>query len=161
MTEKENLTTAIQTAKAKGFSDEHIYEIIANALNNAEPPKPRVPEKTDIELRVTEILKNLGVPAHIKGFRFVRSAIELVYKDPNKMDCVTKVLYPEVAHLHGSTSSRVERAIRHAIETAWDRGDIDELSNYFGYTINTSRGKPTNSEFVAMIADNLRLEDKS
>lgn len=161
MTEKEQLTTTIQRAKAKGFTDEQIYEIIASALDNAEPPKPKCIEKTNIELRVTEALREMGIPAHIKGFRYVRTAIKLVYEDPTLIERVTKALYPTVAHMHDTTSSRVERAIRHAIETAWERGNVEVLTKYFGYTTDKERGKPTNSEFISMIADELLLEDKS
>ena len=158
MTEKEKLATAVQMAKTKGLTEEHIYEIIANALNNAEPPKPK---ESNIELRITDILREMGIPAHIKGFRFVRTAIKLVYDDPTLIERVTKALYPTVARMHNSTSSRVERAIRHAIETGWDRGNVEVLSEYFGYTTDSERGKPTNAEFIAMIADELLLEDQS
>lgn len=159
MTEKEKLATAVQMAKTKGLTEEHIYEIIVNALGNAELPK----EKTsNIDQRITAILKELGVPAHIKGFRYVRTAIKLVYEDESRIERVTKDLYPSVAQMHATTSSRVERAIRHAIETAWEnRGDVDVLTHYFGSTTDSERGKPTNSEFIAMIADCLLLEDTS
>ena len=113
------------------------------------------------ELTVTEILHQIGVPAHIKGYQYLRSAIKLSVEDPEMMSSVTKLLYPTVAKMHGTTASRVERAIRHAIEVAWDRGDVDVLSSYFGYTIQSQRGKPTNSEFIAMIADKLKLTFKS
>ena len=114
----------------------------------------------DLEVVVSEIMHELGVPAHIKGYQYLRFAIILSVDTPEMMNSVTKVLYPTVAKKFDTTSSRVERAIRHAIEVAWDRGDIDVLSSYFGYTIQNSRGKPTNSEFIAMIADKLRLKLK-
>lgn len=114
----------------------------------------------DLEITVSEIMHELGVPAHIKGYQYLRDAIILSVNSPEMMNSVTKVLYPTVAKHFNTTSSRVERAIRHAIEVAWDRGDIDVLSAYFGYTIQNSRGKPTNSEFIAMIADKLRLKLK-
>lgn len=115
----------------------------------------------DIELMVTEIIHQIGVPAHIKGYHYLRDAIILSVKNNEAMNSVTKVLYPTVAKMYSTTSSRVERAIRHAIEVAWDRGDIDVLNSYFGYTIQNNRGKPTNSEFIAMIADKLRLKIKN
>ena len=102
----------------------------------------------------------IGVPAHIKGYQYLRFAILMTIDDSDVINSVTKVLYPTVAKKYQTTTSRVERAIRHAIEVAWDRGDVDTLNSYFGYTIQSSRGKPTNSEFIAMIADNLRLKYK-
>ena len=114
----------------------------------------------DMEVQVTKIIHQIGVPAHIKGYQYLRSAILLTVSDPNTINSVTKVLYPTVAKMYSTTASRVERAIRHAIEVAWSRGDVDVLLSYFGYTIQESKGKPTNSEFIAMIADNLRLTSK-
>lgn len=116
--------------------------------------------ETDLEMMVTEIIHQIGVPAHIKGYHYLRDAIILCVRNPPIINSVTKQLYPSVAKMHGTTSSRVERAIRHAIEVAWDRGDVDILNSYFGYTIHNTRGKPTNSEFIAMIADKLRLRIK-
>lgn len=115
---------------------------------------------SDIELMVTEIIHQIGVPAHIKGYHYLRDAIMMSIREPELINSITKILYPTVAKRHSTTSSRVERAIRHAIEVAWDRGDVDILNAYFGYTIHTSRGKPTNSEFIAMISDKLRLRLK-
>jgi len=114
----------------------------------------------ELELMVTEIIHQIGIPAHIKGYQYLREAIMLAIKDDDIINAVTKILYPTVAKRFKTTSSRVERAIRHAIEVAWDRGDIDVLNSYFGYTINGERGKPTNSEFIAMISDKLRLRLK-
>ena len=111
-----------------------------------------------IEVKVTEILHQIGVPAHIKGYHYLRDSIIMSIEHPEIINAVTKQLYPSVAKKFETTSSRVERAIRHAIEVAWDRGDVDVLNSYFGYTIHISRGKPTNSEFIAMIADKLRLQ---
>ncbi len=116
--------------------------------------------EADLQETVSDIMHELGVPAHIKGYQYLRESIILTVNSPDLMGSVTKVLYPTVAKTFNTTSSRVERAIRHAIEVAWDRGDIDVLSSYFGYTIQTSRGKPTNSEFIAMISDKLRLKMK-
>lgn len=112
------------------------------------------------ELKVTDILHQIGVPAHIKGYQFLRDAILLTMNEPEYINTVTKRLYPEIAKKNGTTASRVERAIRHAIEVAWDRGDVDTLNSYFGYTIHNLRGKPTNSEFIAMIADKMRLDKR-
>ena len=114
----------------------------------------------DMESQVTKIIHQIGVPAHIKGYQYLRSAILMTIDDNEIINSVTKILYPTVAKRYQTTTSRVERAIRHAIEVAWDRGDVDTLNSYFGYTIQNSRGKPTNSEFIAMIADNLRLKYK-
>jgi two-component system response regulator (stage 0 sporulation protein A) len=116
-------------------------------------------DSTDnVEIIVTRIFHQIGVPAHIKGYHYLRAAILLAIEDIDIINSVTKQLYPSVAKKFETTSSRVERAIRHAIEVAWDRGDVDILNSYFGYTIHNSRGKPTNSEFIAMIADKMRLE---
>lgn len=114
-----------------------------------------------MEVKVTEILHQIGVPAHIKGYHYLRDSIIMSIEHPEIINAVTKQLYPSVAKKYATTSSRVERAIRHAIEVAWDRGDVDILNSYFGYTIHISRGKPTNSEFIAMIADKLRLQQKN
>ena len=123
--------------------------------------RPEEDDRTpDIETQVTKIIHQIGVPAHIKGYQYLRDAILMAIEDDSIINAVTKRLYPAVAKRHGTTSSRVERAIRHAIEVAWDRGDVDTLNAYFGYTIQNNRGKPTNSEFIAMIADNLRLKYK-
>ena len=111
-----------------------------------------------LERRVTAIIHEIGVPAHIKGYQYLREAITLVVNDMDTINAVTKVLYPAVAKRFGTTASRVERAIRHAIEVAWDRGDLETLQKYFGYTVNGAKGKPTNSEFIAMIADRISLE---
>ena len=114
----------------------------------------------DMEAQVTKIIHQIGVPAHIKGYQYLRTAILMTIEDNEAINSVTKILYPAVAKKYQTTTSRVERAIRHAIEVAWDRGDVDTLNSYFGYTIQGSRGKPTNSEFIAMIADNMRLKYK-
>ena len=127
-----------------------------NVLNN-----PIMFDTFGIELKVTDILHEIGVPAHIKGYHYLRDSIIMAVERPEIINAVTKQLYPSVAKKYETTSSRVERAIRHAIEVAWDRGDIDVLNSYFGYTIHNDRGKPTNSEFIAMISDKLRLQIKS
>lgn len=117
-----------------------------------------VRKNSELEVTVSEIMHHIGVPAHIKGYQYLREAIVLSVNNIEMMNSVTKLLYPTVAKTFSTTPSRVERAIRHAIEVAWDRGDVDVLSHYFGYTIQLSRGKPTNSEFIAMISDKLRLK---
>lgn len=115
-------------------------------------------DKTSIESMVTNIIHEIGVPAHIKGYQYLREAIIIAVGDMDVINAITKVLYPQVAKAFGTTPSRVERAIRHAIEVAWDRGDLDTLQKYFGFTVSNSKGKPTNSEFIAMIADRLVLQ---
>ena len=114
----------------------------------------------DLKLRITQIMREIGVPAHIKGYNYLRYAIELVVKDPAYQEQITCMLYPRVAKEFDTTPSRVERAIRHAIEVAWDRGNLDTLQKWFGYTVSSTKGKPTNSEFIARVADTLRLEAK-
>ena len=118
-------------------------------------------DKTSIETMVTSIIHEIGVPAHIKGYQYLREAIIIAVNDMDVINAITKVLYPQVAKTFGTTPSRVERAIRHAIEVAWDRGDLDTLQRFFGYTVSNTKGKPTNSEFIALIADKLQLELKS
>ena len=115
----------------------------------------------DLEVMVTDILHQIGVPAHIKGYHYLRTSIILSIENKEMINHITKELYPTVAKEYKTTSTRVERAIRHAIEVAWDRGDVDILSSYFGYTIHNQKGKPTNSEFVAMIADKICLKIKA
>ena len=122
--------------------------------------RDNVVSDSELEIMVTDIIHQIGVPAHIKGYHYLREAIIMSIKNSELINSVTKTLYPGVAKKHSTTSSRVERAIRHAIEVAWDRGDIDVLNSYFGYTIQNERGKPTNSEFIAMISDKLRLKLK-
>lgn len=118
-------------------------------------------QEYNLETRVTDMIHEIGIPAHIKGYQYLRHAIMLVIDNLDVINSITKQLYPTVAEDFHTTASRVERAIRHAIEVAWDRGDTEVLNSIFGYTIATSKGKPTNSEFIAMIADRLRLQIKS
>lgn len=114
----------------------------------------------DLDANITNIIHEIGVPAHIKGYMYLREAIAMVYNDVELLGSITKILYPKIAEVYKTTPSRVERAIRHAIEVAWNRGNVDSLSSMFGYTINVSKAKPTNSEFIAMVADKLRIEHK-
>ncbi len=118
-------------------------------------------KEDNLEALVTNIIHEIGVPAHIKGYQYLREAIMMVVEDIDMINQITKQLYPEIAHRYKTTSSRVERAIRHAIEVAWGRGKPEVMERIFGYTVNANKGKPTNSEFIAMIADKLRLEMKS
>ena len=118
-------------------------------------------DKTSIETMVTGIIHEIGVPAHIKGYQYLREAIIIAVNDMDVINAITKVLYPQVAKTFQTTPSRVERAIRHAIEVAWDRGDLDTLQRFFGYTVSNTKGKPTNSEFIALIADKLQLQLKN
>ena len=132
-----------------------LLEQIRRALDPAEEG-PATPSA--LEGKVTAIIHEIGVPAHIKGYQYLREAIIIAVEDMDVINAVTKVLYPQVAKRFSTTPSRVERAIRHAIEVAWDRGDLETLQKYFGYTVNSAKGKPTNSEFIAMIADRISLQ---
>ncbi|SEO30024.1 two-component system, response regulator, stage 0 sporulation protein A [Amphibacillus marinus] len=114
--------------------------------------------KFDLEASITNIIHEVGVPAHIKGYMYLREAITMIFNDIELLGSITKVLYPDIAKKYNTTPSRVERAIRHAIEVAWSRGNIDSISDLFGYTVSSTKAKPTNSEFIAMVADHLRLE---
>ena len=138
----------------------HILSLAATRNGSSDENDELIERSPDMETQITKIIHQIGVPAHIKGYQYLRTAILLTVNDGDIINSVTKILYPTVAKQYQTTTSRVERAIRHAIEVAWDRGDIDTLNSYFGYTIQTNRGKPTNSEFIAMIADNLRLKYK-
>ena len=151
----------------KPFDYDSLFARIDRILQLRKPPElsPRETASptrpgSDIESQVTKVIHQIGVPAHIKGYQYLRTAILMTISDNDVINSVTKVLYPTVAKRYATTSSRVERAIRHAIEVAWDRGDVDTLNSFFGYTVQNSRGKPTNSEFIAMIADSLRLQNK-
>ncbi|WP_040211850.1 sporulation transcription factor Spo0A [Clostridium polynesiense] len=117
-------------------------------------------EPMDLETEITSIIHEIGVPAHIKGYMYLREAITMVVNDMELLSAVTKELYPSIAKKYNTTASRVERAIRHAIEVAWGRGQVEAINKLFGYTIHNDKGKPTNSEFIAMVADKLRLKNK-
>ena len=131
---------------------DRMEEVLETARNAASAAGP------DIETMVTNVIHEIGVPAHIKGYQYLREAIIIAVNDMDVINAVTKVLYPQVAKTFSTTPSRVERAIRHAIEVAWDRGDLDTLQRFFGYTVSNTKGKPTNSEFIALIADRLQLQ---
>ena len=128
--------------------------------NNQQKSFPQRQSSNNIESMVTSIIHEIGVPAHIKGYQYLREAIIIAVNDMDVINAITKVLYPQVAKAFQTTPSRVERAIRHAIEVAWDRGDLDTLQRFFGYTVSNTKGKPTNSEFIALIADKLQLQLK-
>ena len=158
----------------KPFSESLIISRIKRAKKESEEKKQEImsvfslktdkrAEKTEEELEtdVTEMIHEVGVPAHIKGYQYLRDAIVMSVKDMDMLNSITKVLYPTIADTFQTTPSRVERAIRHAIEVAWSRGRMETLDSLFGYTINTGKGKPTNSEFIALIADKIRLRYKS
>ncbi|MDE7226104.1 MAG: sporulation transcription factor Spo0A, partial [Ruminococcus sp.] len=140
----------------KPYDADDLFNVITSALGDRANSL-----SDDMEIVVTDIIHQLGVPAHIKGYHYLRSAILRSIEDKTLLESVTKLLYPTVANLYDTTSSRVERAIRHAIEIAWDRGNVDTLNAFFGYTVDTTKGKPTNSEFIALITDKLRLRYKS
>ena len=156
----------------KPFDNEMILNRIKHFRDNRtrRPGEIRKPEKQDfsvelknrnLEMDVTSIIHEIGVPAHIKGYQYLRDAIIMSVEDMEMLNSITKILYPTIAKKHQTTPSRVERAIRHAIEVAWSRGKMDTIDELFGYTVSTGKGKPTNSEFVALIADKIRLEYKN
>lgn len=153
----------------KPFERRSIIERIKNvskmkpAVRTENVPReyqPAPETKRDLEQDVTDIIHEIGVPAHIKGYQYLRDAIIMVVNDLDMLNSITKVLYPTIAKHHQTTPSRVERAIRHAIEVAWSRGKMDTIDELFGYTVHNEKGKPTNSEFIALIADKIRLEYK-
>ena len=156
--EQELLDSGFSFFFVKPFDESVLVSRVLKAAGNT--MRPQVVSQDSDELTVTEILHQIGVPAHIKGYQYLREAIMLAIDDMDVINSVTKVLYPEVARKFNTTPSRVERAIRHAIEVAWDRGDIETLQKFFGYTVSNIKGKPTNSEFIAMIADCLSLRQK-
>lgn len=146
----------------------HIRQVSGKANTIIKRPLPSFRSATtvdgkpkNLDASITSIIHEIGVPAHIKGYMYLREAISMVYNDIELLGSITKVLYPDIAKKYNTTASRVERAIRHAIEVAWSRGNIDSISSLFGYTVSMSKAKPTNSEFIAMVADKLRLEHKA
>ncbi|MDN0031814.1 sporulation transcription factor Spo0A [Oscillibacter ruminantium] len=141
----------------KPFENNALLERMRSICRPVQP----VSHTKSLKNMVTDIIHEIGVPAHIKGYQYLREAILIAVEDMDVINAVTKVLYPEVARRFSTTPSRVERAIRHAIEVAWDRGDLETLQKFFGYTVSNTKGKPTNSEFIAMIADRLVLEGRN
>lgn len=152
----------------KPQSHERICEVVRDfsdtpkTTSSTAPMSVNAPHKEDYDLEtlVTEFIHELGVPAHIKGYQYIRSAIIMVVENMDLLNFITKQLYPEIAKAYNTTASRVERAIRHSIEVAWSRGKPETMNEIFGYTIHTGKGKPTNSEFIAMVADRIRLQIK-
>jgi two-component system response regulator (stage 0 sporulation protein A) len=145
----------------KPFELKHLSNMIEDIYSGEylkDSKEEKMRERITLESAITKLLHEIGVPAHIKGYLYIREAIMKVYNDIEMLGAVTKVLYPTIAEEYNTTSSRVERAIRHAIEVAWNRGSIDVIEDIFGYTVSISKSKPTNSEFIAMIADKLKLE---
>ena len=147
-----------------GFSDTSNQAAFANLVTNGDNTSNTqtsngavAPTSKNLEVEVTRMIHQMGVPAHVKGYQYLRDAIVNVVVNISLLGAVTKELYPMIAVKYHTTPSRVERAIRHAIELAWDRGNVDYMNRFFGYTINIDRGKPTNSEFIAMVADKLRM----
>ncbi len=158
--EKELMSAGASYYFLKPFDVNMMAQRISQLLSWKDGDDDASPDANSLKVTVSDIMHQIGVPAHIKGYQYLREAIMLCVSDSEMVSSVTKLLYPTVAKKFKTTSSRVERAIRHAIEVAWDRGDVDVLSSYFGYTIQSERGKPTNSEFIAMISDKLRLNMK-
>ena len=151
-----NSSVACQDCICKGKSD--CFKALKAEVLNALQGGFTVHKPFNLEVRITSILHDIGVPAHVKGYRYLREAIAIAVKDPAIINNIVSGLYPMVSKKFDTTASRCERAIRHAIEIAWDRGDLDTLQSFFGYTVSGSRGKPTNSEFIALIADKIILE---
>lgn len=149
----ENLANHIRQVSGK-------TSMVSRKISSNTPSYRSQPEQKprNLDASITSIIHEIGVPAHIKGYLYLREAISMVYNDIELLGSITKVLYPDIAKKYNTTASRVERAIRHAIEVAWSRGNIDSISSLFGYTVSMTKAKPTNSEFIAMVADKLRLE---
>jgi len=148
-------TSSSQSSSAFGLMNNPQSRMRSTISQSSKPSA-----KPNLDASITNIIHEVGVPAHIKGYQYLRDAITMVYNNIELLSAVTKTLYPAIAEKYRTTPSRVERAIRHAIEVAWTRGNIDSISHLFGYTINISKAKPTNSEFIAMVADKLRIEHK-
>ncbi len=138
-------------------------QLLKNEMGGAKVERQQTEQSPseNLEARVTDMIQEIGIPAHIKGYHYLRDAIIMAVEDMDVLNAITKILYPTIAKNHKTTASRVERAIRHAIEVAWSRGKLDTLDDLFGYTVSNGKGKPTNSEFVALIADTIRLEYKN
>lgn len=146
--------------RIKHFKKSGIGKVRELPKNAAQEPI-REPNPRSLEVDVTGVIHEIGIPAHIKGYQYLRDAIIMSVQDMEMLNSITKILYPTIAKKHQTTPSRVERAIRHAIEVAWSRGKMDTIDHLFGYTVSTGKGKPTNSEFIALIADKIRLEYKN
>lgn len=151
----------VLVSRIRQFKDTHQEQMIKDYVPEQSSTRPLFSSRPrDLETEVTSIIHEVGVPAHIKGYQYLREAIMMVVNDIDVINSITKQLYPSIAKTYSTTPSRVERAIRHAIEVAWNRGKMEAIDSIFGYTVNYGKGKPTNSEFIAMIADKLRLKMK-
>lgn len=150
----------VLVSRIRQLKDTNHSQIIRPDYSSEIKPAHYKPVQKNVEVEVTNIMHEIGVPAHIKGYQYLRDAIMMVVKDLDIINSITKQLYPSIAREYNTTPSRVERAIRHAIEVAWSRGQVDAIDSLFGYTVSLGKGKPTNSEFIAMVADKLRLELK-
>lgn len=150
----------VLVARIRQLKDNNQSAVIKSEYSSEMRPQHFSSSPRNLEVEVTSIMHEIGVPAHIKGYQYLRDAIIMVVKDLDVINSITKQLYPSIAREYNTTPSRVERAIRHAIEVAWSRGQVDAIDSLFGYTVNLGKGKPTNSEFIAMVADKLRLELK-
>lgn len=164
MDKKEQIRKRLEDLQSIGITTIDDLIAILDFLPGGEEPntqnvqtKQEASSEVSLEIKVKAILHRIGTPAHIKGYQYLADAIILAVKDKEYLEGITKILYPEVAKKHKTTPSRVERAIRHAVEVAWDRGDLDNLQEMFGYTISPSKGKPTNSEFIALVSDHIRM----
>ena len=155
------VTQGVQYILLKPCTPRAVLERLEEMRQSLNQRKQHSRTETSIESMVTSMIHEIGVPAHIKGYQYLREAIILAVRDMDVINAITKVLYPQVAKTFATTPSRVERAIRHAIEVAWDRGDLETLQRFFGYTVSNTKGKPTNSEFIALIADKLQLQLKA
>ena len=161
----ETLANRIRQLKSMALANNNNNNVVVSAQTNTLsgskqllPKSKGIPTPHNLEAEVTSVIHEIGVPAHIKGYQYLRDAIIMVINDMDILNSITKQLYPSIAKQYNTTPSRVERAIRHAIEVAWSRGKMDTIDKLFGYTVNNGKGKPTNSEFIALIADRLRLE---
>lgn len=154
---EEKLKALLEECRSIGVTIDDLLELVSAKLEAESGDDKAIAEEHSIETKVTNILKELGVPAHIRGYEYLRYSIIYGLKHSEALYSVTKMLYPAVAKEFQTTPSKVERAIRHAIEVAWDRGNADVIEQYFGYTINPEKGKPTNSEFIAMLADYIKI----
>jgi len=151
----------VLVSRIRELKNNHSSQVIRSDYSYDKPSSPSHNTQKNLEAEVTCIMHEIGVPAHIKGYQYLRDAIIMVVKDLDIINSITKQLYPTIAREYNTTPSRVERAIRHAIEVAWGRGQVEAIDSLFGYTVSLGKGKPTNSEFIAMVADKLRLEMKA
>lgn len=160
MVKTEKVAEAIFNLKEEGFTSDEILDIILKALEEATPAETTHEELSSFDVRITELFKQLGVPAHVKGYEYLRYAVKSLLESDEKMS-LTKEIYPLVAKHYKSTASRVERAMRHAVEISWDRGDYEVRNRIFGYSVNPEKGKATNGEFIYAVVDEMKLRMKT